>query len=85
MKRNSALKSNYEIFIQFSESDKNSAYEQFAHDLLNSYWIDHAIECEQSKDLNALTEHLLVTYIESDEDYAYEQLIEIVLENKRGK
>jgi hypothetical protein len=85
MRRTSALKSNYEIFIQFSDTDKVNAYREFSGQLLDSYWIDHKQECEESNDIDALAYHLLDTYIASDEDYAYEQLIEIILENKRGK
>lgn len=79
------FKSNYEIFTQFSNADKLSAYTDFSMELLNSYWIDHADECEDSKDIHALAHHLLDTYIQSDDDYAYEQLIEIVLKNKENK
>ena len=85
MRSESARKSNYEIFIQFSESDKLNAYREFSGELLDSYWIDHKKECDESDDIDALAWHLLDTYLESDEDYGYEQLIEIVLENKRGK
>jgi hypothetical protein len=83
--RESALKSNYEIFTQFSNTDKVNAYREFSGELLDSYWIDHKEECEQSDDIDALAWHLLDTYLESDEDYGYEQLIEIVLKNKENK
>jgi hypothetical protein len=83
--RESALKSNYEIFTQFSESDKVNAYREFSGELLDSYWIDHKQECDESDDIDALAWHLLDTYLESDEDYGYEQLIEIVLKNKENK
>lgn len=76
---------NYDVFSQYSNEDKVNAYREFSMELLNSYWINHAIECEQSKDIDALAYHLMDTYIESDEDYAYEQLINIIKESKVSK
>jgi hypothetical protein len=83
--RSESTLSNYEIFTQFSESDKVNAYKEFRGELLDSYWIDHKQECDESDNIDALAWHLLDTYLESDEDYGYEQLIEIVLKNKENK